>query len=77
MVAKPIRSRRIPKLYQEMPAVVAPSVRVTQKTTWFVFQRLGHNCPQIFLSRISAVIHFLLLGSIWRPKYERYCFCFA
>jgi hypothetical protein len=50
---------------------------VTQKAALLAKQWLHHGAPQIFLSRISALIHFRLLGSIWRPRYERHSFCFA
>jgi hypothetical protein len=47
---------------------------VTQKPTSLINQWLRHNCLKIFLSRISALIHFRFLGSIWRRRYERHCF---
>jgi hypothetical protein len=51
---------------------------VTQKTASPKKQACATNCAQIFLSRISEVIHFRLLGSIcWRPRYECNCFRFA
>ena len=49
--------------------VRAPSrrgARCDSKSTSLTNQRLRHNCTQIYLPRISALIHFRLLGSIWR-----------
>jgi hypothetical protein len=42
-----------------------------------IIQGLRHDLHQIFLSRISALIHFRVLGSIWRLRYERHCFRIA
>ncbi|SPP92404.1 protein of unknown function [Bradyrhizobium vignae] len=41
---------------------------VTQKPTRLVISWRQRNPRYIFLSRITALIHFRGLGSIWRPK---------
>jgi hypothetical protein len=41
---------------------------VTQKPVPQINHGVLYILPQIFLSRISALIHFWFLGSIWRPR---------
>ena len=53
------------------------NARCDSKANVVDIQEPRHNWHQIFLPRISALIHFRFLGSIWRPRYERHCFRFA
>jgi hypothetical protein len=67
LIARKITIAPVQGAWLQFVSAVARS-SVTQKPTRFVISWRRGNSRQIFLSRISAVIHFRSLGSIWRPR---------